>query len=462
MAFAVLGLFMPVKPTNPRTLAFDVLVAVETSQAYSNLLLPATLRTTSLNADERRFATELVYGTLRRQGFYDHIIERVAGRPLNKIDTPVLICMRLGVHQLLTLEKPRHAIVNEMVDVAKKQIGKSVTGFVNACLRKVADKSTPQWIKELSSSLDSDGQRLSSEFAHPEWIIDEFTKSLTAHGRPQEIQALLASDNINPTVTCVALPGFPESLGDFKATNFSPFGFSLLSGDPAAIPGVAEGHVRVQDEGSQLAALALSRVSPVTSGEKWLDLCAGPGGKAALLAAEASLAGAQLTCNEVNEARSGLVAQALSPFSNVAVHTSDGRDWGKTHPEEFDRIMLDAPCSGLGSLRRRPESRWRKSRADVDALVPLQRELLESAIQALKPGGTIAYVTCTPVLVETEEIVLDCLLSHTDLFQLDAWEVLAPVVNNALPRQGNSKAVQLWPHIHGTDAMFISLLRKKP
>lgn len=453
---------MSAKPTDARSLAFDVLVAVETSQAYSNLLLPATFRTTNLNSDERRFATELVYGTLRLQGFYDRIIERVSGRSLNKIDAPVLVCMRLGAHQLLTLEKPQHAIVNEMVDVAKRQIGKSVTGFVNACLRKVADKSTRQWIDELSSNSESDAERLSIEYAHPEWIVREFEKSLDAHGRSNDIESLLAADNANPTVTCVALPGFPDAHEDSEATHFSPFGFSLASGDPAGVPGMAEGHVRVQDEGSQLAALALSRESPITPGEKWLDLCAGPGGKAALLAAEASLGGAHLTCNEVNEARSGLVAQALSPFSNVAVRVSDGREWGTTHPAEFDRIMLDAPCSGLGSLRRRPESRWRKSPADVDALAPLQLELLESAVQALKPGGTIAYVTCTPVLTETEDIVQKCLNAHPDLSQRDTWEVLDRVTPHPLPRAGGSKTVQLWPHVHGTDAMFISLLRKKP
>ena len=452
---------MSVKPANARTVAFEVLVAVESSQSYSNLLLPATVRSSKLSSEERRFTTELVYGTLRRQGFYDRIIERVAGRALNKIDAPVLVCMRLGAHQLLTLEKPRHAIVNEMVDVAKRQIGKSVTGFINACLRKVADKSVQQWIDTLSGDAANDVQRLSIQFAHPEWIIGEFETSLAAHGRSQEIEALLASDNVNPSVTCVALPGFTEADRDSDATHYSPFGFSLASGDPAGVPGMTEGHVRVQDEGSQLAALALSRVAPVVPGEKWLDLCAGPGGKAALLAAEASLGGAHVTCNEVNEARSGLVAQALSPFSNVTVETSDGRAWGTNHPEEFERIMLDAPCSGLGSLRRRPESRWRKKPSDVEALVLLQRELLESAVAALKPGGTIAYVTCTPVVAETEEIVQKCLQAHPELTELDVWDVLAPVTTTPLPRAGSSKAVQLWPHVHGTDAMFISLLRKK-
>lgn len=452
---------MSAKPTNARTLAFDVLVAVESSQAYSNLLLSATFRTSSLSTEERRFATELVYGTLRRQGFYDRIIERVAGRALSKIDSPVLVCMRLGVHQLLTMEKPRHAIVNEMVDLAKRQIGKSVTGFINACLRKVADKSTQQWIQVLSANSGSGVQRLSIEFAHPEWIIGEFEKSLAAHGRSNEITALLTADNVNPLVTCVALPGFTHAHEESHPTLFSPCGFTLPSGDPASVVGMSEGHVRVQDEGSQLAALALARAKLISQGEEWLDLCAGPGGKAALLAAEAALGGAHLTCNEVNEARSGLVAQALAPFADVTIQTSDGRDWGKTHPAEFDRIMLDAPCSGLGSLRRRPESRWRKTSSDVEALISLQRELLESAIAALKPGGTIAYVTCTPVLSETEEIVQQCVDVHPEMTRLDTWDVLATVTTNPLPRAGESKAVQLWPHVHATDAMYISLLRKK-
>lgn len=446
-----------------RLLAFSVLESVERSQAYSNLVLPAALRVSSLSSDEKRFATELVYGSLRRQGFYDHIIARVSGRDLSRIDVPVLICLRLGAHQLLTLNKPQHAVVNEMVELAKTQIGKSVTGFINACLRKISGQTTHEWTDELTRHSESSEENLSIEFAHPEWVITEFHDSLIRHGRSDELSLLLEADNDNPLVTCIALP--PQKRDDViesTLTRYSPWGFSLRRGDPSDISGFAEGYIRVQDEGSQLAALALSRVSPIRSGESWLDLCAGPGGKAACLASEASIAGARLTCNEINENRSNLVSSALAPFSNATVVTSDGRDWGIDHPEQFDRIMLDAPCSGLGSLRRRPESRWRKAPTDVIALAFLQHELVDSAVHALKPGGTLAYVTCTPVLSETEDVISNALHRHPDMIQLDAWDVLDKVTSEPLPRNAGNKAVQLWPHVHGTDAMYICLLRKKP
>jgi 16S rRNA (cytosine967-C5)-methyltransferase len=214
----------------------------------------------------------------------------------------------------------------------------------------------------------------------------------------------------------------------------------------------------VQDQGSQLAALALGEFDPQQSGEKWLDLCAGPGGKAVLLAALARQNSAELTTNEVSEHRAALVATALRHSGFTAKQLSlDGRQLPSN--VQYDRILLDAPCTGLGALRRRPESRWRKNPEDLKNLAALQRELIESAWGALSPGGVLAYVTCSPHPTETTAQVEWLLRTFTDSELLNATEVLQKI-NPLLNLNPKRKTVQLWPHRNDTDAMFIALVRK--
>ena len=216
----------------------------------------------------------------------------------------------------------------------------------------------------------------------------------------------------------------------------------------------------MQDEGSQLAALALSRARPVEPGERWLDLCAGPGGKAALLAAEAAAGGASLTANELVPARVGLVRRALAPFGDaVRVVESDGTTLGEREPAAFDRVLLDAPCTGLGALRRRPEARWRKQPADVPGLGELQSRLLDSAIAAVRPGGLVAYVTCSPHAAETRAVISAALRRHPGVRALDTGEALQRVALEPLDLAPGAHA-QLWPHRTGTDAMFVQLLER--
>jgi 16S rRNA (cytosine967-C5)-methyltransferase len=277
----------------------------------------------------------------------------------------------------------------------------------------------------------------------------------------------LAEDNVAPRVSIAALPGLASVAElDAYSTTFSPVGATLDSGDPLDLPAVRAGHARVQDEGSQLAALALSRSRPIVPGERWLDLCAGPGGKAALLAAEAVLAGATLIANEIVPARAQLVRNALAVFTTPPqVWELDGTVIGRDFPAAFDRILLDAPCTGLGALRRRPEARWRKAPRDVAMLSGLQSKLLDSALTALRPGGIVAYVTCSPHLAETKVIVESALKKWgTRVSRLDTPTVVATLADSPVERfttaNGESAHVQLWPHRHGTDAMFIQLLTK--
>lgn len=449
-----------------RRVAADVLAAVRESDAYANLLLPSRIREARLSGPDAGFATELVYGTLRMQGYYDRVIASAARREPARIDAPVLDVLRLGTHQLLTLRTAPHAVIDESVELVRRARKASAAGFVNGVLRTVSRDSADTWRTRVLKGLTGT-DRLATEFSHPAWIVAALGDALALEDAGGELAALLAADNAPPQVAYAALPGLADAgelarEGRYLPGRLSPVALGSTGGDPALLPEVAAGRVRVQDEGSQLAALALTRVRPVRPGERWLDVCAGPGGKAALLAAEAARGGASLVANEVVPARAGLVRNALAPFADApdapVVVEGDGRRFADGR-ECFDRILLDAPCTGLGALRRRPEARWRKSPEDLDELVRLQAELLDAAVAALAPEGVLAYVTCSPHPDETRAQVDAALARHPELRAIDTPEVLDRVVMAQLGLPAATSA-QLWPHRHGTDAMFIQLLAR--
>ena len=446
-----------------RRIALDVLIAVRESDAYANLLLPVRLERARLSPADAGLATELTYGTLRMQGYYDRVIELAAHRAADDIDPAILDVLRLACHQLLSMRVAQHAAVDEAVSLARTVGSNSATGFVNGVLRTITRTAPDEWMRRVLDAAASDDDRLAAQYSHPQWVIRSFRQSLASEGRESELEALLAADNTAPRVGLTALPG-ESKVEELVAepSRYSPVGASLDGGDPSRLPAIRSGKARVQDEGSQLAALALSRARPIEPGEQWLDLCAGPGGKAALLNAEAIRAGAVLTANELVPARAGLVRNALAVFDPLPeVWELDGTTVGDAYPGRFDRILLDAPCTGLGALRRRPESRWRKQPKDVADLAALQFALLRSAVEALKPGGILAYVTCSPHLGETRVAVQSALRKLGDeVSTIDTQAVLAAVTREPLELPA-AQHVQLWPHRHGTDAMFIQLLRKK-
>jgi 16S rRNA (cytosine967-C5)-methyltransferase len=453
-------------PAPARLVAYETLRAVHESDAYANLLLPRAIASAGLSSADAALATELAYGTLRRQGTYDAVIELAADRPGHEIDPPVLDALRLGVHQLLSTRIASHAAVNESVELARRAGGKGAAGFVNAVLRRVSRDTPGEWMARVEASARSDDERIGLASAHPVWVVRALRRALTAEGRADELDDLLVADNEAPRVTMTALPGLAEVPEDATPTMYSPSGFRLGGGDPGPVVTASDGRLRVQDEGSQLAAYALTRAAPIAEGERWLDLCAGPGGKTALLAAEALAHGARLEANEIVPARAGLVRQALAAVPlEVPVSEQDGRVRASAARGAYDRILVDAPCTGLGALRRRPEARWRKTPADVPELVALQRELATTAIGALKHGGILAYVTCSPHLAETGGVVADLHRDWGDqIEELDARAVVQSVsrtpLDLAAPADGSGR-VQLWPHRHGTDAMFIALLRRR-
>jgi 16S rRNA (cytosine967-C5)-methyltransferase len=463
---------------NPRRAAYQVLAAVENREAYANLLLPKLLADRDITGRDAALATELAYGTLRGQGTYDAVLAACSDRPLDRLDPPVRQILRLGAHQLLATRIGAHAAVATSVDLAKQVVGPRVSGYVNAVLRRVATRDLDAWLAIVAPdpAADADGN-LAVRCSYPRWIVGAYRAAL-GDAADADLEAALAAGNARPKVTMATLPGGPDRDQVMPAGaepgRWSPYAFTLDSGNPAGL--IASGQAAVQDEASQLAAIALTR-APLTpaatdafadadanakGGERWLDLCAGPGGKSRLLQGLATIAAprASLIAAELHPHRAALVKEALSrpggqgAAAEVIVADGTRPPW----PEgSVDRVLVDAPCSGLGALRRRPEARWRKAESDIAALTELQRALLRSALATVRPGGVVAYVTCSPVLAETRDVVTAVAGADPDVEILDAQAVLAEV-----PGTGSAGPLfaQLWPHRHGTDAIFIALLRR--
>ncbi len=462
-----------------RFAAFQLLRAVADG-AYANLEMPRIIRQRRLEPRDAAFATELAFGTVRWQGLYDEVIAVAADRPVERIDPEVLDVLRLGVHQLLGMRVPAHAAADQTVGLARTVVGQGASGLVNAVLRRVTERTLEEWTEAVTPDGEGAGV-LAVRHSHPEWVVTALRAALLGHGRatPEtvdaELAALLAADNEPPRVHLVARPGLAtidELLHDADAepSATSPLGAVLRSGDPGRIPAVRDGRAAVQDEGSQHLALALAAVDvPDGLPARWLDLCAGPGGKAGVLGALAVDAGASLTAVEVSPHRADLVRSSLTKVIErasaaglpVEVRTADGREVGEEEPAAYSRVLVDAPCTGLGALRRRPEARWRRRPSDLATLGPLQRSLLTSALEAVAPGGVVAYATCSPHVAETRFVVSDVLKKRDDVEVLDARPYLRDATGAPLADLGDGPHVQLWPHVHGTDAMFLALLGKR-
>lgn len=458
-----------------RILAFDALRAVDERDAYANLVLPPLLRRAREQGDfdsrDAALATELVYGTLRRQGTYDAIIAECVDRPLREVDPPVLDVLSLGTHQLLGTRIPTHAAVSATVELARVVLGDGRAKFVNAVLRRISRNGLDGWLERVAPPYDEDPEEhLAVVHSHPRWVVSALWDALG--GGRAGIEDLLEADNERPEVTLVARPG-RSTTGELLAVlgadgglpgRWSPYAVRLAEGgEPGALAPVREGRAGVQDEGSQLVALALAAAPLDGPDERWLDGCAGPGGKAALLGALAAERGAALVAAEKQPHRARLVERALAgnpgPYQVV---TADG-----TRPAwrqgAFDRALVDVPCTGLGALRRRPEARWRRRPEDLDGFVPLQRALLREALQSVRVGGVVGYATCSPHPAETRAVVDDVLGKGGALGEqgpIRAEWIDARPLMPGVPALGDGPDVQLWPHLHGTDAMYLALLRR--
>ncbi|MCZ4550575.1 RsmB/NOP family class I SAM-dependent RNA methyltransferase [Gordonia rubripertincta] len=445
----------PIDPA--RVAAVDVLAAVRERDAYANLVLPKMLRDRKITGRDAALATELTYGTSRAVGMLDAIIAEVAKRPVTEIDGAVLDVLRLGTYQLLRTRIGAHAAVSTSVDLVRSRSGHGPVGFANAVLRKISQRDEDLWVQALAPSIAEDlVGHLAFQYAHPRWIAEVFDEALG--GSAGALQAALAADDERPLTHLVARPGLitAEELALItggEVGRYSPYCVYLDGGDPGDLEPIREGLAGVQDEGSQLVARALAQ-APLEGPDsgRWLDLCAGPGGKAALLGALAEIEGARVDAVEKASHRAELISKSTRDLP-VDVHVADGRDPGLE--PGFDRVLVDAPCTGLGALRRRPEARWRRSPNDVAELVTLQHQLLTSAVELVRPGGVVVYSTCSPHPAETAGVV-DRIVAELPVTPLDTREL----VPGGIEGLGNGSSVQLWPHLHGTDAMFFAALRK--
>ena len=441
--------FKAPKPEASRLLAFDLIVEVNRNAGYSNLLLPAALTASILDERDRNLVTELVYGTLRMQGKHDWVLSQVSDRPWIEVDAGIVDLARMGVHQLHEMRIPDHAAVSATVEVARKRLGESQASFVNALLRAVTRKSLEEWFAPLESISDH-VEKFAIQYSHPAWIISAYFDLLKSW---DFVELELRSNNVPAIPTLVSWPGYSTqadliALGG-EPTKYSALGVSL-KGNPGKLELIQHRLAGVQDEGSQLVATVFAAAS---GGQQWLDLCAGPGGKAALLSSIARERNITFTGNEFSQPRADLVRKVVH---GARVWCGDGRDIAQ-HGESFDAILIDAPCTGLGALRRRPEVRWRRTVADLRELTQLQLELIEAAIPVLNPEAILGYATCSPHLAETTVQVLDILKKHPELEHVNVETYLPANLKDAT----RSGSLSLWTHKHGTDAMFLALFRKK-
>jgi 16S rRNA (cytosine967-C5)-methyltransferase len=366
------------------------------------------------------------------RGFLDGAIRRHLDRDISSVDIKVLTVLRMGAYQLLILKTPRHAAVNEMVELAKVVCGKSASSFVNAVMRR------------LSENLEFIPNSMSEKYSHPEWVINAFKDCLK-----DEVLVMnqLEADNevALPTLVCwpersshqeLLAAGAEKIPGTLNAFSFK--------GNPGDIPAIRERRAGVQDLGSQIIAETFVATKREKTQLRWLDLCAGPGGKAAYM--ESLLPDDELIVNEPTQVRANLLAQVVR---RSKVESFDGRDI-PLRLGQFDRILIDAPCTGLGALRRRPEVRWRRKPSDLRELVGLQQELLESAATRVKVRGIIGYATCSPHIAETKMQISDFLKKHSSFARV------------RIAHRGDSDGdMQLWTFRDGTDCMYLSLLERR-
>ena len=448
MAEARRNTFKSPKPEASRLLAFDLLTEVNRNEGYSNLLLPQALNSSKLDERDKSLVTELLYGTIRMQGKHDWVLSQISDRPWSEVDPGIVDVCRMGVHQIHEMRVPDHAAVASTVEVARKRLGESKASFVNAMLRNVTRKSKEEWFLPLDAITDH-VERFSIQYSHPQWIVSAYFDLLKSW---DEVESALAINNEPATPTLVSWPGLStvSDLIDIGAepTTYSPYG-AHWKGNPGALDLIKSRKIGVQDEGSQLVALVFAAAA---GGDSWLDMCAGPGGKAALLSSIARERKITFTANEVSAVRADLVRQVVN---GDRVLVGDGREIGDQE-EKFDAILIDAPCTGLGALRRRPEVRWRRTLQDLRALTALQRELIASAVSALNVGGVLGYATCSPHLAETSIQVADIKKKFGNVEQIS----VKPFIPRNLEGGVREEAMSLWTHRSGTDAMYLALFKK--
>ncbi|HZH31220.1 MAG TPA: 16S rRNA (cytosine(967)-C(5))-methyltransferase RsmB [Pyrinomonadaceae bacterium] len=440
-----------------RRAASEILRRVEEDEAFAAVLLASTGE--ELRADDRALCYELVLGVLRRQLWLDKLIAHYAGREAASLDAPVRRALRLGLYQLRFLTRiPQSAAVNESVNLAHEARLRSAANFINAVLRRATREPNYDPAAHAPDALE----RIAIATSHPAWLVARWIDFFGA----DEAESFARANNDTPPVAFRVNPlraAEPEVFARLREAGVEARPSRLVSGgwraESAGGAGVAsrlralasEGAIYTQDEASQLVAQAVG----VRDGERVLDVCAAPGSKATQMAARAG-AGALVVAGDLHAHRLRVVREsaARQGLEQIQAVAYDAEAWPLPFREgAFRRVLVDAPCTGTGTLRHNPEIRWRITPADIDALAARQRRILAHAAQAVSPGGRLVYSTCSVEPEENEEVVAAFLETHP------AFESVRPdVPERLLTKEG---AARTWPHRDDTDGFFVAAFEKR-
>lgn len=443
---------------SPRRIAYEILERIDRERSYADILLDRALARGELSGPDRGFLPELVFGVLRRRGTLDHIISSCSSKVIAKIERRVLNLLRLGLYQIFFLDRvPVSAAVDETVKLSKA-VAPMASGFINAILRRaVRERESLPW-----PDRDKDlVAYIAARHSLPCWLVEKWIIQLGV----AETESLAAAMNETPRLTIRVntlkisrenlLDRFRDEGVEVLATEYSPDGIRILSSvHPAALYGFNEGLLTVQDESSQLASQFLSPLP----GETVLDLCAAPGGKTTHLAQLMANRGLLLACDldprkfpRIEETARRLGISIIQTRSVDASHVLN-----ELAERRFDRILVDAPCTGLGVLRRNPEAKWRLAGHDVERMARLQSAILRNASHLLADGGTLLYSTCSVSIEENEGVINDFLSENGD-FMIEDLRTVLPEHPDVFTDQGMFRS---WPHRHGMDGFFAARLRK--
>jgi len=449
-----------------RTIAFDVLRRVAVEEAYAADLLYAALDSSIKKADAS-LATELTLGVLRWQRLLDFLLQGHIERRLEQLDLEVLLALRLGLYQLRYLDRvPQHAAINESVELVKRGRKSSAAGMVNAVLRRAAAQSkiTGNELEKLIPEKTSAEDRLGILYSHPTWLVARWMESfgkerttafLEANNRPAPLTSAALEKEASEVAESLRKSGF-----DVHPGRWLRGALQISGGNPASTEAYRAGQINFQDEASQMVAhLVDARESQII-----LDACAAPGGKTILLARAAGPRG-RVIAGDIHAHRLRVLQQQLTrtETTNVRLVALDA-----THPlpfsGRFDRVLIDAPCSGTGTLARNPEIRWRLKAEDLNQAHRSQLAMLRNALAAAGKSARVVYSTCSLEPEENEDVVAEALAEAPDWRVTSAGEALAPhLLESAAAEKffGADGFFRTFPPEHGTDGFFAAILARR-
>lgn len=443
--------------SNPRQAACETLLRIRKEGGFADRFIDSELTTGALVGPDRSLYAELVYGALRRQGTLDHILQQLLEKPMIELDPIALVILRIGLYQLTSLDRiPESAAVNESVNLAKL-ITPGTSGLVNAVLRNYLRRRDSISFPDMTTQ---PAAAIAARHSQPEWLVEQWLDQLGVADAQLHAEASSQQPPLTLRVNTIRsnrselLQEFAQQEINATPCRFSPNGITLTGRHTInTLPGFAGGLFAVQDEASQLAGLLLG----AEPGERIWDACCAPGGKTGHIAQTMDDQG-ELIATDISRSKLSLVQDNLRRLGITTATTAvaDLHQPG-TFPEgTFDRILLDAPCSGLGVIRRNPEAKWRLFSGDITRLAAVQKILLKNAASRLKPGGVLLYSTCSTSEAENELVVEDFLL-HNANFVLENLNDIYPAWGELFTFYG---MFRVWPHRHNMDGFFAARIRR--